>query len=145
MIKVAPFIIFFWYWAISSQMMVKLGSNMRSVEIFRNFRIFYDVIFHSILWRHNRHFYVSRQVEREKSSLFLCFSMDQAKIWCKGNFGLLFWNLSSKMQYRLKILRKCHFSSLWPLFLAQHPLINWLPWQQSMTCLPSFNTKKYYR
>ena len=41
-------------------------------------------------------------------------------------------------------LRKCHFSSIRSWFLTQHPLMNWLPWQQWMTYLQSFNSKNLH-
>ena len=43
-------------------------------------------------------------------------------------------------QYQQKILRKCHFPSLWSCFFAKHFLINWLPLQQDMTCLQPFDS-----
>ena len=67
------------------------------------------------------------------------------KFGVRGNFNLLTSNLNSKTKYQFEILRKSHFSSLRSWFLAQHSLINWLPWQHWMTCLQSFNSKGCYR
>ena len=47
------------------------------------------------------------------------------------------------MQYQFEILRKCHFSSFRSWFLAQYSLMNWLPWQEWMTYLQSFNFKNF--
>ena len=59
----------------------------------------------------------------------------------RGNFRLLISNRNSKTQYLFAI---CHFSSLRSWFLAQHSLMNWLPWQQRMVYLPSFNFRNFY-
>ena len=79
-----------------------------------------------------------------KSSLFLCFWMGQLKFGVRGNFRLLISSLNSKTEYLFAILWKCHFSSLKSWFLAQHSFMNWLPWQQWMVYLPSFNFKNFY-
>ena len=56
MIKEADF---FKTFSESSQMMLKLGRNMRWVEILWNLKKFDDVISNSKVWRHNPHFDVA--------------------------------------------------------------------------------------
>ena len=141
MIKVGHFLfIFFWYWAISSQMMVKLARNIRWVEIFWNFEIIDEVIFKTIVWRNNHQFDVLWQLKKWKVFV-VSFLFDGLR----GNFGLLTWNLCSKTQYQHKILRKVPVFSSEIMIFSQCSLMNWLPWQQGVTCLQSFNFKRYYR
>ena len=129
----------------SSQMILKLSRNIQWVEILWNFKNFDVVIFNSKVWRHNRHSDVPATKEVESLHCFFVFGWITLKFGVRGNFRLLISNLDSKMQYPFKILRKCYFSSLRSWFLAQHSLMNWLPWQQWMTCLQSCNFKNIYR
>ena len=80
----------------------------------------------------------------ESLHCFFVFERIKLQVGLRGNFRLLISNLNSKTQYEFEILRKCHFSSLGSWFLAQHPLMNWLPWQQWMIYLQSFNFKNFY-
>ena len=80
----------------------------------------------------------------ESLHCFYVFGWIKLKFGVRGNFRLLISNLNRKSLYQFEILRKCYFSS-WSWFLAQHSLINWLPYQQWMTSLHSFNSKRYYR
>ena len=79
-----------------------------------------------------------------KSSLFLCFGLIKLNFGARCNFRLLISNLKSKMQYQFAMLRKCHFYSIGSWFLAQHSLMNWLPWQQWVVYFQSFNFKNFY-
>ena len=106
---------------------------------------FDDIISNSKVWRHNCHFDVATTYEVESLHCFFAFRWIKLKLGITGNFRLLISNLNSKAQYQFAILRKCHFSSLRLWFLAQHSLMNWLPWKQWMSCLQSLNFKRYYR
>ena len=74
-----------------------------------------------------------------KSSLFLFCGWIKLKFGVRGNFKLLISSLNLKTQYLFANLWKCHFPSLRSWCLAQHSIMNWLPWQQWMIYLPSFN------
>ena len=115
LIKEANFSIFF---PDSSQMMLKLGWNVRWVEILWNLKI----LMMSYLFR--------------KYDVIIVIGV-------RGNLRLLISNLKSKVQYLFEILRKCHLTSLRSWLLALHSLMNSLPWQQWMTCLQSFNFKNF--
>ena len=104
-----------------------------------------DVIFNLKVWRHHCHFNVSTTKKVGSLHCFLVFEWIKLKFSVRGYFWLLISNLSSKTQYWFKVLKKFHLSSLRSWFLAQQSLMNWLPWQQWMTCLQSFNFKRYYR
>ena len=101
-------------------------------------------MFTSNVWRHNRHFDVTTTQQVESLHCFFVFGWINLNFNARGNFRLLISNLSSKTQYRFEILRNCDFSSLRSWFLAQHSLMNWLPWQQWMTCFQFFNFKNFY-
>ena len=126
-------------------MMLKLGRNIRWVEVLWNLENFEDVISNSRVWRHNRHFDVTTTKEVESLHCFFVFWWIKLKFGVRGNFILLISNLNSETQHQFEIFRKYYFSSLRSWFLAQHPLMNGLPWEQWMTCLSSFNFKRYYR
>ena len=85
---------------------------------------------------------MSWQLKKRKALIVPLFKL---KFGVRGNFRLLISNLNSKMQYQFEIVRKCHFSSLKSWCLAQHSLMNRLPWQQWMTYPHVFNSKRYYR
>ena len=72
---------------------------------------------------------MSRQLKNWEFSIFV-FGWIKLKFGVRGNFRLLISNLNSKTRYQFEIVRKGHFSSLRTRFLAQHSLMNWLPWQQ---------------
>ena len=80
----------------------------------------------------------------ESLHCFFVFGWIKLKFGVRVNFRLLISNLNSKTQYQFAILRKCHFSSIRSWFLAQQSLMNWLPWQQWVVYLQSFNFKTFY-
>ena len=80
----------------------------------------------------------------ESLHCFFVFGWIKLKFVARGNFRLLISNLNLKRHYQFKILRKCHFSSLRSWFLAQHCLMNWLPWKQRMIYLQSSHLKNFY-
>ena len=80
----------------------------------------------------------------ESLHCFFLFGWIKLKFGVRGNFRLLTSNLNSKTQYQFEILRKCHSSSLTSWFFTQHSTRNWLPWQQWVTYLQSFNFKNLY-
>ena len=56
---------------------------------------------------------ISRQLRKWKIFIVsFAFGWIKLQFGVRGNFRLLFSNLSSKMQYQFEIVRKCHFSSL---------------------------------
>ena len=71
-----------------------------------------DATSNSKVCRHNRHFDVATAKEVESLHCFFVFGWIKLKFGVRGNFGFLISSLSSKMQYRFEILRKCHMSSL---------------------------------
>ena len=113
----------------SSQMMLKLGRNIRWVETLLKIKNFDGIISN---WKvcHNRHFDASITEKVQSLHCFFVFGWIKLKFGVRGNFGFLISNLNSKTQYQFEILRKMplFFSSI--MILAQHSLMNWLPWQQ---------------
>ena len=89
-------------------------------------------------------FWVATAEEVESCHCFFVFVWVKLRYGLRGNFRLLISNFNSKTQYLFAIWRKWHFSSLRSWLLAQHSLMNWLPWQQWMFYLPSFNFKNCY-
>ena len=142
MIKEANFLSSF---ADSSQMMLKLGRNIRWVEILWNFKKIDGVISDSKVWRHNRHFHVATTNKVESLHWFFVCGWSKLKLDVRGNFWLLISNLDSKMQYQFEILRKM------PLFFFSILIFNpALPQAEFvtmawMTCLQSFSFKRYCR
>ena len=116
-----------------------MGRNLVKFE-----KNFHDVISNSKVWRHNRHFDFATTKEVESLHCFFVFGWIKLKFGVVGTFVLLISNLNSKAQYQFAILRKCHFTSIRSWFLAQHCLMNWLPWQQWVVYLQSFNFKNFY-
>ena len=70
-------------------MMLKLGRNMRWVEILWNLKNFEDVISNSKVWRQNRHFDVMTTNKVEILHCFFVFEWIKLKFGVGENFGLL--------------------------------------------------------